>query len=162
MGVSAQQDEDFMLLALQQAKLAAELGEVPVGAVVVYENSIIARAHNQQITTQNPTAHAEVLVLEQAAQVVENYRLPGCTLYVTLEPCLMCVGAMVHARIERLVYGAADPKTGMAGTVDNLFEQPYHNHRISYDGGIMAEKCGQLLQDFFKARRLAKKSIRSE
>jgi len=151
-----------MNLALQQAKLAAELDEVPVGAVVVHEGNVIASAHNQQITTHNPTAHAEVLALEQAAQVIKNYRLPGCTLYVTLEPCLMCVGAMVHARLERLVYGAADPKTGMAGTVDNLLEQTYHNHRVKHLGGVMANECKQILQDFFKAKRLAKKSLRSE
>jgi tRNA(adenine34) deaminase len=152
-----EQDAHFMQLALKQAKLAAELDEVPVGAVVVLKNEIIASSHNHQIQTNNPTAHAEVLALEQAAQHLKNYRLPGCTLYVTLEPCLMCVGAMVHARIDRLVYGASDPKTGMAGTVDNLIEQVYHNHKVACHGGVMARECGQVLQDFFKAKRLAKK-----
>lgn len=151
------QDVYFMQLALKQAKLAAELDEVPVGAVVVLKNEVIASSHNQQIQSNNPTAHAEVMALEEAAKHQKNYRLPGCTLYVTLEPCLMCVGAMVHARIDRLVYGAADPKTGMAGTVDNLIEQAYHNHQVVCHGGVMARECGQVLQDFFKAKRLAKK-----
>ncbi|MCX7544831.1 tRNA adenosine(34) deaminase TadA [Marinicella gelatinilytica] len=152
-----EQDRHFMALALAEARRAAELDEVPVGAVIVSAGEVIASAHNSQIHLQNPTAHAEIMALEKAAQSLKNYRLPGCTLYVTLEPCLMCVGAMIHARIDRLVYGAADPKTGMAATVDNHFERPYHNHLVQVTGDIMATACGQILQDFFRSKRLAKK-----
>lgn len=146
-----------MQLALQQAELAAQANEVPVGAVVVFQDEVISQAHNKLITSHNPTAHAEVLALAQAAEKRQNYRLPGCTLYVTLEPCVMCVGAMIHARIERLVYGAPDPKTGVVETVDQLFDRAYHNHRVIYHGGVLEVECARVLQDFFQARRQAKK-----
>lgn len=146
-----------MQLALQQAGLAAELDEVPVGAVVVYQDEVIAQTHNKQISNNDPSAHAEMMALKQAAKVLNNYRLPGCTLYVTLEPCVMCAGALIHARIERLVFGAADPKTGVVETVDHLFDRPYHNHRVDYLGGVLATECSRVLQDFFRAKRALKK-----
>ncbi len=151
-------DLAFMQLALQQAGLAAEMDEVPVGAVVVFQGEVIAHAHNKQISTHEPSAHAEIMALKQAAIVRRNYRLPGCTLYVTLEPCMMCVGAMVHARIERLVFGATDPKTGVVETVDQLLDRAYHNHRVTYHGGVLATECRELLQDFFRSKRALKKT----
>ncbi|KAA3647529.1 MAG: tRNA adenosine(34) deaminase TadA [Proteobacteria bacterium] len=151
-------DTHYMQLALDQAKLAAEQDEVPVGAIIVLNNKLIAAAHNSQIQLQNPTAHAEILAIEQAAQELQNYRLPGCSLYVTLEPCLMCVGAMIHARIERLIYGASDPKSGMAETVDSQFDKSHHNHQVVVTGGVLAQQCGDVLRDFFRAKRQAQKS----
>lgn len=146
-----------MRLALQQARLAAEVDEVPVGAVVVLDGAVIASAHNKQICLNNPTGHAEILAIELAADKLQNYRLPGCSLYVTLEPCLMCVGAMIHARIDRLIFAASDPKTGMVDTVDQQFNKPYHNHRIQSQGGVLEAPCKQLLQDFFRGKRALKK-----
>ena len=154
---SFENDAHFMQLALQQAALAAELDEVPVGSVVVYQDEVIAQTHNKQISHNDPSAHAEMMALKQAAKVLNNYRLPGCTLYVTLEPCVMCAGALIHARIERLVFGAADPKTGVVETVDHLFDRPYHNHRVDYQGGVLATECSRVLQDFFRAKRALKK-----
>jgi tRNA(adenine34) deaminase len=140
-------------MAIEQAQLAAQSGEVPVGAVLVRDGQVIAKAFNQPIAHHDPSAHAEMLALREAALLLENYRIPGSTLYVTLEPCAMCSGAMLHARIDRVVYGAPDPKTGAAGSVLNLFSSKQINHQTSVQGGIMGEECGQLLRDFFKGRR---------
>ena len=146
-------DRQYMRLAIEQAQLAAKAGEVPVGAVLVQDGQVISKAFNKPITNHDPSAHAEMLALREAALVAENYRIPGSTLYVTLEPCAMCSGAMLHARINRVVYGAPDPKTGAAGSVLNLFSSKQINHQTSVEGGIMSEECGQLLRDFFKGRR---------
>ena len=142
-----------MQQAIGQAQLAALAGEVPVGAVLVRDGQVISKAFNKPITNHDPSAHAEMLALRQAALSEENYRLPGSTLYVTLEPCAMCSGAMLHARLERVVYGASDPKTGAAGSVLDLFSSKQINHQTSVEGGIMSEECGQLLRDFFRERR---------
>ena len=150
-------DEWAMRQALDQALNAQLIGEVPVGAVVVRElegrRQVVATGYNRPITTHDPTAHAEIVALRHAAQLLGNYRLPGCTLYVTLEPCGMCAVAMMHARLDRVVYGAPDPKTGAAGSVVDLFAQPRLNHHTRVSGGVLAEPCGQLLRDFFAARR---------
>lgn len=142
-----------MRLALSQAQNAWDLGEVPVGAVVVKDGEVIATGFNQPIGKHDPTAHAEIMALRAAAGKLGNYRLPGCELYVTLEPCIMCAGAMMHARLARVVYGAADPKTGAGGSVVNLFEQEQLNHHTELVGGVMADACGQLLKAFFAERR---------
>jgi tRNA(adenine34) deaminase len=148
-------DQDFMTMALAQARLAWEAGEVPVGAVVVKDGIVIAQGYNQPISSHDPTAHAEVMALRAASKVLGNYRLPGCELYVTLEPCVMCAGAMMHARLSRVVFGATDLKTGACGSVINLFEQEKLNHHTDILAGVMAEECGQLLKDFFAGRRVA-------
>jgi tRNA(adenine34) deaminase len=146
-------DEDFMRQALELARQAATLGEVPVGAIVVRDGEIIGRGGNQPIGRHDPTAHAEVMALRDAAANVGNYRLPGSTLYVTLEPCLMCIGAIFHARVGRVVFGARDPKTGAAGSVLNLFDESRLNHHAEVLGGVLADECGTLLSGFFAARR---------
>lgn len=146
-------DADFMAAALDLAREAASLDEVPVGAVVVKEGEIVGRGFNQPIGRHDPTAHAEVMALRDAAARLGNYRLPGCTLYVTLEPCAMCIGAIFHARIGRVVFGARDPKTGAAGSVINLFAEERLNHHAEIVGGVRAEECGALLSGFFAARR---------
>ena len=146
-------DQQFMHQAIEQAQLAGLAGEVPVGAVLVRDGQVISKAFNQPITNHDPSAHAEMLALRQAALSTENYRLPGSTLYVTLEPCIMCAGAMIHARLDRVVYGAADPKTGAAGSVLDVFSSKQINHQTSVEGGVMSEECGQLLRNFFKERR---------
>ena len=146
-------DEDFMRAALELAREAEQSGEVPVGAVVVMDGEIIGRGSNAPIGRHDPSAHAEMLALRDAAQRVGNYRLVGCELFVTLEPCLMCVGAMFHARIARVVYGASDSKTGAAGSVLNLFEEQRLNHHAAVLGGVLAEECGAILSQFFAARR---------
>ena len=142
-----------MQQALEQAKLAAENGEVPVGAIVVKNGTVIGRGFNQPIGRHDPTAHAEIQAMRQAAAHLGNYRLVDCTLYVTLEPCAMCSGAIQHARIARLVYGASDPKTGACGSVVNLMAETRLNHHTEVTGGVLAEACGALLSAFFKARR---------
>lgn len=142
-----------MRLAIEQAQLAAQSGEVPVGAVLVRDGQVISKAFNRPIANHDPSAHAEMLALREAALLEENYRIPGSTLYVTLEPCAMCSGAMLHARISRVVFGASDPKTGAAGSVLDLFASKQINHQTSVEGGVMGEECGQLLRDFFKERR---------
>ncbi len=139
--------------ALTLAVQAAEAGEVPVGAVLVHDDKLIAEGWNQPISAHDPTAHAEIVTLRKAGQALGNYRLTGATLYVTLEPCTMCAGAIIHARIGRLVYGAADPRTGVAQSVTSLFEEPWHNHRVEVTGGVLAEPCGEILKDFFQQRR---------
>lgn len=136
------------------AREAGSLGEVPVGAVVVLDGQIVGRGFNQPIIRHDPTAHAEIVALRDAAKRIENYRLPGCELYVTLEPCVMCSGAIFHARIARVVYGAQDPKTGVAGSVFDLYAQDRLNHHAVIEGGVMAEECGALLSSFFAARRM--------
>jgi tRNA(adenine34) deaminase len=146
-------DRQFMQQAIEQAHLAAIAGEVPVGAVLVRDGQVISKAFNKPITNHDPSAHAEMLALRQAALAEQNYRLPGTTLYVTLEPCAMCVGAMLHARVDRIVFGAPDPKTGAAGSVVDLFAMKQINHQTSIEGGIMGDECGQLLRNFFKERR---------
>jgi tRNA(adenine34) deaminase len=149
----AELDQQFMRMAIEQAQLAAQSGEVPVGAVLVRDGQVISKAFNKPIANHDPSAHAEMLALREAALVEKNYRIPGTTLYVTLEPCAMCSGAMLHARVGRVVYGAPDPKTGAAGSVINLFSSKQINHQTTVEGGIMGEECGQLLRDFFKGRR---------
>ncbi|WP_255696404.1 tRNA adenosine(34) deaminase TadA [Polynucleobacter sp. IMCC 30228] len=146
-------DIDFMRLALEQAQLAAAQGEVPVGAVLVKNGAVLARSFNQPIAKHDPSAHAEMNVLRLAAAQLANYRLPDTTLYVTLEPCAMCCGAMLHARIERVVYGAPDPKTGAAGSVLNIFGESQINHQTAVTGGVLGDDCGHVLRTFFEARR---------
>jgi len=146
-------DHQFMMQALEQAKLAAQEGEVPVGAVLVQDGKVISKAFNRPIGNHDPSAHAEMLALRSAAGEIENYRLPGSTLYVTLEPCVMCAGAMLHARVDRVVFGARDPKTGAAGSVVDIFSINQLNHQTTVDGGILESECGQVLRDFFKERR---------
>jgi tRNA(adenine34) deaminase len=145
--------ETFMREALRLAAEAAAAGEVPVGAVIVRDGRIIGRGSNRPVTTSDPTAHAEIVALREAAQAAGNYRLPGCELYVTLEPCAMCVGAMVHARLARIVYGAKDPKTGACGSIVDLPAIAHWNHHGRFEGGLMAEECGRLLKRFFAERR---------
>ncbi|HEU4844519.1 MAG TPA: tRNA adenosine(34) deaminase TadA [Burkholderiaceae bacterium] len=145
----------FMQQALAQAQFAWDEGEVPVGAVVVKDGVVIARGYNRPIGQHDPTAHAEIVALRAAAEALGNYRLPGCELYVTLEPCVMCSGAMMHARLARVVYGAADPKTGAGGSVVNLYEQERLNHHTGIVGGVLADECGAMLKRFFAARRAA-------
>ena len=149
----AELDRQFMCQAIEQAQIAATAGEVPVGAVLVRDGQVIAKAFNRPIGNHDPSAHAEMLALRSAAQAEENYRLPGSTLYVTLEPCAMCSGAILHARVDRVVFGAADPKTGAAGSVLDVFSSKQINHQTSVEGGVMSEECGQLLRSFFKERR---------
>ncbi|MFZ3088349.1 MAG: tRNA adenosine(34) deaminase TadA [Methylotenera sp.] len=146
-------DIDFMQIALDLAQQAAIAGEVPVGAIVVKDGEIIGRGSNAPITTHDPTAHAEIRAMRDAAQRLGNYRLVDCTLYVTLEPCAMCTGAMQHARIAKLVYGANDPKTGACGSVVDLMAEPKLNHHTEITGGVLAQECGALLSAFFSARR---------
>lgn len=145
----------FMQQAIAQAHNAWALGEVPVGAVVVKDGEVVASGFNQPIGTRDPTAHAEIMALRAAATILGNYRLPGCELYVTLEPCAMCSGAMMHARLARVVYGAPDPKTGACGSVLDLFNQEKLNHHTEVVGGVLAEECGNLLKEFFAERRRA-------
>ena len=146
-------DESFMTEALALARQAAGAGEVPVGAVVVKDGVVIGRGYNRPISAQDPTAHAEVIALRGAAGRLGNYRLTGCDLYVTLEPCAMCAGAIMHARIARVVYGAADPKSGACGSVVNLFSEGRLNHHAAVSGGLMAAEAGELLKAFFAGRR---------
>jgi tRNA(adenine34) deaminase len=146
-------DADYMALALDLARQAAALDEVPVGALVVRDGAVIGRGFNRPIGGNDPTAHAEIAALRDAAQSAQNYRLPDTTLYVTLEPCAMCIGAIFHARVGRVVFGARDPKTGAAGSVIDLFAQTRLNHHASVEGGVLAEECGALLSSFFAARR---------
>ncbi len=146
-------DAHWMKQALALAREAGARGEVPVGAVVVKDGAIVGRGGNAPIAHDDPTAHAEINALRDAARSLGNYRLPGCELYVTLEPCAMCVGAVIHARVARLVFGAADPKTGACGSVIDLAAEPRLNHHASVTGGVLATECGKLLSDFFAARR---------
>lgn len=146
-------DADWMQMALTLAGRAAASGEVPVGAVLVQDDNLLAEGWNRPIASHDPTAHAEVMALRAAGQSLGNYRLAGTTLYVTLEPCLMCVGAIVHARVSRLVFGAFDPKSGAVMTCLQGFEAPGLNHRVTFSGGVLADKCGEMLKEFFRNRR---------
>jgi tRNA(adenine34) deaminase len=146
-------DHDAMQAALAEARLAAEAGEVPIGAVVVQNGAILARGQNRVIRNLDPTAHAEVIALRNAAGAIGNYRLIDCTLYVTLEPCAMCAGAMIHARIERLVFAAADPKAGAAGSVLSVINHPQLNHQMRVEPGILANESAEILRTFFRERR---------
>lgn len=149
-------DIEYMQIALQLAQEAAAAGEVPVGAIVVKNGEIIGRGYNAPITTHDPSAHAEIRAMRDAAAHLGNYRLVDCTLYVTLEPCAMCSGAIQHARIAKVIFGAQDPKTGACGSVINLMAEPKLNHHTSVTGGVLNEQCGAILSDFFAARRKAK------
>jgi tRNA(adenine34) deaminase len=148
-------DAIYMQQAISQARNAWALGEVPVGALIVKEGQVIATGFNQPIGNHDPTAHAEIMALRAAATILGNYRLPGCEMYVTLEPCAMCAGAMLHARLARVVFGASDPKTGACGSVLNLFEQERLNHHTELTAGVLADECGTLLKEFFAERRQA-------
>jgi tRNA(adenine34) deaminase len=150
-------DERFMEAAIEQARLALMAGEVPIGAVLVVGDAIVARAYNQPIAACDPTAHAEVLVLRAAAQALGNYRLTDAVVYVTVEPCLMCVGALVHARVREVVYGAAEPKTGAIESTVRALESPRLNHRFAVRAGVQADACRELVRQFFRERRLAQK-----
>jgi len=149
---------EFMRAAMAQAELARAAGEVPVGAVLVVDGEIVGRGYNQPISANDPTAHAEVMALRDASLHLANYRLPGSTLYVTLEPCVMCCGAIMHARVEQVVFGARDPKTGAAGSIIDLFAEARLNHHAETLGGVMAEECGAMLSKFFAERRAKAKS----
>lgn len=146
-------DIDFMHLALAQARAAADAGEVPVGAIIVKSGEVIASGANRPIAQHDPTAHAEILALRRAGEALSDYRLLDTTLYVTLEPCIMCASAIIHARVQRVVFGAWDPKAGAAGSVINVFTTPQLNHRVDVFGGVLMEECANLLADFFRARR---------
>ena len=146
-------DQAYMRRAMQLARQAEATGEVPVGALIVRNGEVIAEGFNRPISTHDPTAHAEMVALRAAAARSDSYRLTGSTLYVTLEPCAMCAGAMVHARVERLVYGAPDPRAGAAGSIFNVVRTPELNHRLDVDGGVLGEECATLLRNFFAARR---------
>ena len=146
-------DETYMQLALEEARAAAEEGEVPIGAVVVCDGVVVARAHNRRETDRDPSAHAEFSAMVQAAQALDRWRLSGCTVYVTLEPCLMCAGLMVNSRIDRCVYGALDPKGGALGTLYDVSHDARLNHEFEVEGGVLADECADLLRSFFRARR---------
>jgi tRNA(adenine34) deaminase len=146
-------DSAWMRIALGLARMAEAEDEVPVGAVVVKDGAIVGRGWNHPVSAKDPTAHAEIAAMRAAAQALGNYRLPDTTLYVTLEPCAMCAGAMVHARVRRLVFGAADPRAGAAGSVFEIAHAPALNHRLEVAGGVLAEECGELLKRFFEQRR---------
>ena len=146
-------DDHWMRCALELAQQAQDQGEVPVGAVLVKDGEVIGEGWNRPIATHDPTAHAEIVALRQAAQRLGNYRLAGTTLYVTLEPCVMCVGAIIHARIARVVFGATDPKSGAAGGMFSLLGSEQFNHRVEITGGVLADACGNLLRNFFQSRR---------
>ena len=147
-------DEHFMRLALAEAKKAMEAGEVPVGAVVVRGEDVIASAHNRPVGLRDPSAHAEILALRKAAAAEDNYRLAGTTLYVTIEPCLMCAGALIHSRVSRLVFGAADPKGGAVVSLFRVLEDGRLNHRVEVAGGVLGAECGEILSRFFREKRL--------
>ena len=146
-------DTAYMEAALKQAREACSCGEVPVGAVLVRDGKVIAACRNRCEELKDPTAHAEILTLREGGRILGGWRLPGCTLYVTLEPCPMCAGALVQARVERLVYGAADPKGGACGTLYNIVQDERLNHRLAITGGVLEAKCAALLQEFFRSRR---------
>jgi tRNA(adenine34) deaminase len=146
-------DEQFMAIAIQQARLAWLEGEVPVGAVLVKDGKVIATGYNRPIGNSDPSAHAEMVALRVGAELLNNYRLPGCELYVTLEPCLMCSGAMMHARLSRVIFGASDAKTGTCGSVMNVFDHTQLNHHTQVTSGVLAEQCSNMLKAFFAERR---------
>jgi len=147
------EDERWMKVAISEANLAINEGEIPVGAVLIQNGKLVAKAHNQPILNHDPTAHAEVEVLRKAGKKLKNYRLSKSTLYVTLEPCAMCLGAIVHARIERIVFGASDPKTGVCGSKADLTSEAFFTHKVKVDGGVLEEENKEILQSFFQSRR---------
>ena len=147
------EDEKWMKIAISEANLAIDEGEIPVGAVIIQDGKLIAKAHNQPILNHDPTAHAEIEVLRKAGKKLKNYRLARSTLYVTLEPCIMCLGAIMHARIERIVFGASDPKTGVCGSKVDLTSEAFFTHKVKVDGGVLEEENKEILQSFFKSRR---------
>ena len=147
------EDEKWMRYAINEANIAKDRGEIPVGSIIVQNNQIIAKAHNCPISKNDPTAHAEIEVLRKAGEILHNYRLPKTTLYVTLEPCSMCLGAMIHARIERVVFGVSDPKSGVCGSTIDLSSESIFNHQISVSGGVLEHECKNILQSFSKLRR---------
>ena len=147
-------DERYMQVAIEQARIAEENGDVPIGAVIVHESQIIGKAYNQREQLQDPTAHAEIIALTQAAAALENWHLNGCTMYVTLEPCPMCAGALVLSRMDRLVYGCDDPKAGACKSLYNIVQDERLNHRLEVTSGVLAEQCSKLLRDFFSQRRV--------
>jgi len=149
------EDEKWMKIAISEANLAKNKGEIPVGAVLIQKDKLIAKAHNQPILNHDPTAHAEIEVLRKAGRKLKNYRLSGSTLYVTLEPCAMCLGAIMHARIERIVFGTSDPKTGVCGSKADLTSEAFFTHKVKVDGGVLEEESKVILQTFFKSRRKA-------
>jgi len=151
--MSAARDVDYMLRALEQARAAREQGEVPVGAVLVHNATIIAAGHNRPIAACDPTAHAEIEALRSGAEALGSYRLTDTTLYVTLEPCVMCAAALVHARVRRVVFGSFDPQVGAAGSLIDVFRLPGLNHQVDVFGGVLSEQCGELLREFFEQRR---------
>jgi len=151
--MQSRDDAAWMELALEQASLAAQAGEVPVGALVIRDGEIIGRGHNRNLLDNDPTAHAEIVALRQAASRLGNHRLSGCVMYATIEPCSMCAGALIHARISRLVYGASDVKAGAAGSVLGVLNHPRLNHRMEITAGILKERCSEILQDFFRRKR---------
>ena len=153
-GMLNKSDKELMHIAIKEAQIAEENGDVPIGAVIVYQNQIIGKAYNQREQLQDPTAHAEIIALTQAATFLESWRLHGCTMYVTLEPCPMCAGALVLARIDRLVYGCDDPKTGAVKSLYNIVTDERLNHIINVTSGVLAEECSSLLQQFFYRRRI--------
>ncbi|MHC5348916.1 tRNA adenosine(34) deaminase TadA [Metapseudomonas furukawaii] len=155
--IDRSQDEHFMREALELARQGAQLGEVPVGAVLVKDGEIVGRGFNCPISGHDPSAHAEMVAVRDAASRLENYRLVGSTLYVTLEPCSMCAGLIVHSRITRVVYGATEPKAGVVASRGRFFEQEFLNHRVLVEGGVLAQDCSELLSVFFQARRAARK-----
>jgi tRNA(adenine34) deaminase len=152
-------DEQWMKEALRQAERALQAGEVPVGAVVVSQNKIVGQGFNRNLLDRDPTAHAEIIALREAAANIGNHRLLDCELYATIEPCAMCAGAITHARVRRLVYGAEDPKAGAVHSVMQVVNHPALNHRVEVKGGVLAEPCGELLQQFFRARRTEQNGI---
>jgi tRNA(adenine34) deaminase len=147
-------DELFLQEALAEARTAYAAGEVPIGAILVRDGTILSRGQNRVLRDQDPTAHAEIIAMREAARAIRNYRLTDCELYVTLEPCAMCAGAMIHARLKRLIYAATDPKAGAAGSVLEVLNHPRLNHQIPITSGLLAEECGDLLRSFFRERRL--------
>jgi tRNA(adenine34) deaminase len=147
------EDAAWMALALEQARMAAEAGEVPVGALVIKDGEIVGKGHNRNLLDNDPTAHAEIVALRQAAMRLGNHRLSGCVMVATIEPCSMCAGALIHARISRLVYGATDPKAGAAGSVLQVLNHPSLNHQIEVTSGVLAGECSEILQDFFRRKR---------
>jgi tRNA(adenine34) deaminase len=151
-----QEHETYMRAAMEEAKKAAAIGEVPIGAVIVRDGEIVGRGHNLRETKKDPTLHAEMIAIREASARLGGWRLIGCTLYVTLEPCPMCAGAIVQSRIEQVVYGARDPKAGCAGTLMNLLDESRFNHQVPVVEGVLAEECGQMLKDFFRGLRMKK------
>lgn len=149
-------DAEYMSLAIEEARQAQAAGEVPVGAIIIKDGEVIARGHNRNLSESDPTAHAEIVTLRKCGEVLHNHRLTGCTMFVTIEPCAMCAGALVHARLSRLVFGAIDPKAGAVQTVMQVLNHAALNHRMAVTAGVMADECSAMLQGFFRERRAAK------